>query len=118
MFAWVHPITLYVLMMPILQLITYSVLVWAFLLLWKRTRHWPYIIFLMVLSLQLLEILSLNFYRNFVLWKATVEEVEQFNRTFSHFEFGLSSMVGVVSFILVLIAGIGIVVINYNRDTQ
>lgn len=72
----------------------------------------------MVLALQLLEILSLNLYRNFILWKATVEEVEQFNRTFSPFEFGLSSVVGVISFILVLIAGIGIIMINYKRNTQ
>lgn len=93
----------------ILRLVTSLVLIWACILLRKRTRHWPFIVFFIAITLPLLNSLLLDIYRNIVLWKATVEEVETFHKNFSEFQFNISSLVGTVSFALALIAGIGII---------
>ena len=104
--------------MVILQLATFLVLAWASILLWRRTKHWPYIIFFVVFMLQLLNILSLNIYRNFALCKCTVEEVDEFDISFVPFQAGVSSCVMAVSLALALIAGIGIIRIYSKHNKQ
>ena len=112
--------TLWLVVVVILNLITSLVLAWACILLWRSTRHWPYIMFFIIFILQLSKILLLNIYRNIVLWKSTIEEVGRFNKSFAPFQAGVSSLVMTVCLILALIAGIGIVIVysNYNKEEK